>query len=107
MLPTQTIRVGRRAPIAAPALLPTPMPAPRTRGDNDSSNGNASVMPAARRKKRRFTTWGEVEDMGVRQARRLARCNDFNFIEKSGHFEKAGRLSEAFGMSGARTEAHS
>src|SRR5687767_13494346 len=92
MLPTQTIRVGRRAAMATPALLPTPMPAPKTRGDKDSSNGNASVTPAARRKKRRFTTWGEVEDMGVSQARRLARFNDFNFSRNQEISEAGGGL---------------
>jgi hypothetical protein len=56
MLPIATNRVGRFAPTAAPALLPTERPAPKTRGDNDSNKGSAKLTPAARRKKRRFTT---------------------------------------------------
>src|SRR5687768_2955993 len=64
MFPMHTIRFGRVAPMAAPALVPTAMPAPKTRVDNDSSNGNASVIPAARRKYRRLITWGGVGGMG-------------------------------------------
>src|SRR5688572_31091656 len=92
MLPIATMRVGRLPVTFAPALLPTAMPAPNTRVDNDSSNGNASVTPAARRKKRRFTTWGEVEDIGVSQARRLARCNDFNLSRNQPTSRRRGPL---------------
>jgi hypothetical protein len=59
-----TIRFGRVAPMAAPALVPTAIPALRTRVDNDSSSGNARVIPAARRKYRRFITWAGVGGMG-------------------------------------------
>jgi hypothetical protein len=54
----QTIRIGRTAPGAEPAVVRTAALAPKTRWVSDSSNGNAKTTPVERKKTRRLIMGG-------------------------------------------------